>query len=266
MGHDPSEMGTEELEAQIKAASDNVIALKGSGGEKPAIAAAVAELLALKDQLPEGHPQKPKPKKKKGGGGNAAPAKAQPAAKKPAAKPAAAKPAAAAPAEGAAFDVDTIGFQNPYSTAVGTRMEVGTVLREGKKLIGKPTSVAGWVKTGRLQENNTLAFIDLNDGSSQKNLQVVVKDSVHNLNDLKAMGTSLVVTGVVTQHPMKEDEVELHVTKVPYIGECPSTGYPLAGKRHPLEHLRTHAHLRPRTNLISAVPRVRSALAFATHS
>merc|ERR1712166_1388121 len=273
MGHDPSEMGTEELEAQIKAASDNVIALKGAGGEKPAIAAAVAELLALKDQLPEGHPQKPKPKKKKGGGGNAAPAKAQPAAKKPAAKPAAAKPAAtkpaapaAAPAEGAAFDVDTIGFQNPYSTAVGTRMEVGTVLREGKKLIGKTISVAGWVKAGRLQENNTLAFIDLNDGSSQKNLQVVVKDSVHNLNDLKAMGTSLVVTGVVTQHPMKEDEVELHVTKVPYIGECPSTGYPLAGKRHPLEHLRTHAHLRPRTNLISAVARVRSALAFATHS
>ena len=120
------------------------------------------ELLALKDQLPEGHPQKPKPKKKKGGGGNAAPAKAQPAAKpaakkqaaaKPAAaKPAAAKPAAAkpaapaaAPAEGAAFDADTIGFQNPYSTAVGTRMEVGTVLREGKKLIGKTISVAGTI-------------------------------------------------------------------------------------------------------------------------
>merc|ERR1712195_90962 len=102
MGHRARTMGTEELEAQIKAASEKVVSLKGEKAEKPAIDAAVKELLALKEQLPEGHPQKPKPKKKKGGGGNAAPAKAQP---KPAAKkPAAAKPAApaAAPAEGAA--------------------------------------------------------------------------------------------------------------------------------------------------------------------
>lgn len=168
-----------------------------------------------------------------------------------------------APAE---FDVDTVGFQNPYSSAVGTRMEVATVLREGKNLIGKTISVAGWVKTGRLQENNTLAFIDLNDGSCQKNLQVVVKDSVHTLNDIKAMGTSLVVTGEVVQHFKQEDQVELHVTKVPFVGACPAGTYPLAGKRHPLEHLRTHAHLRPRSNIISAVARVRSALAFATHS
>jgi len=164
------------------------------------------------------------------------------------------------------FDVDTVGFQNPYSSAVGTRMEVATVLREGKNLIGKTISVAGWVKTGRLQENNTLAFIDLNDGSGQKNLQVVIKDSVHTLNDIKHMGTSLVVTGVVVQHFKQEDQVELHVTKVPFVGACPPDTYPLAGKRHPLEHLRTHAHLRPRSNLISAVARVRSALAFATHS
>jgi len=104
-------MGTEELEAQIKAASEKVVSLKGEKAEKPAIDAAVKELLALKEQLPEGHPQKPKPKKKKGGGGNAAPAKAQPGPKgkkgaKPAAEPkkpaAAAKPAApAAPAAGA---------------------------------------------------------------------------------------------------------------------------------------------------------------------
>jgi isoleucyl-tRNA synthetase len=102
-------MGTEELEAQIKVAADKVVALKAEKAGKPVIDAAVKGLLALKDQLPDGHPQKPKPKKKKGGGGgDAAPAKAQPqpkgkkgAAAAPAAeskKPAAAKPAAAKPA------------------------------------------------------------------------------------------------------------------------------------------------------------------------
>eukprot|EP00656_Telonema_subtile_P005266 TRINITY_DN12395_c0_g1_i4.p1 TRINITY_DN12395_c0_g1~~TRINITY_DN12395_c0_g1_i4.p1 ORF type:complete len:560 (+),score=174.83 TRINITY_DN12395_c0_g1_i4:139-1818(+) len=160
----------------------------------------------------------------------------------------------------------TLGIQNPYSTAVGNRAEVATVLREGPGMVGAEISVGGWVKTGRLQAKDTMAFIELNDGSGQKNLQLVIEAGVHNLKDIVPTGTSLVVTGVLKQHGKFADQVELHVTKVVYSGRCPADVYPLAKGFHPPEHLRAIAHLRPRSNLISAVARVRSALAFATHS
>jgi len=89
---------------------------------------------------------------------------------------------------------------------------------------------------------------------------------VHPLKEIVPTGTSLVVTGELKQHPKEANLVELHATAVPYTGVCQPDVYPLAKGRHPLEHLRSIAHLRPRSNIISAVARVRSSLAYATHS
>jgi asparaginyl-tRNA synthetase len=160
---------------------------------------------------------------------------------------------------------------NPYSSACGNRMDISTVLREGASLVGQSITIAGWVKTGRQQENNTILFLELNDGTTQPNYQVLVRKELHDLKILQPTGTSVVVTGDVVAHPKQEGVTELHATNVSFVGECnpaESNGvpaYPLAKGRHPLEHLRTIAHLRARSNTISAVARVRNALAFATH-
>eukprot|EP00658_Telonema_sp_P-2_P009821 TRINITY_DN1365_c0_g1_i1.p1 TRINITY_DN1365_c0_g1~~TRINITY_DN1365_c0_g1_i1.p1 ORF type:complete len:570 (-),score=147.54 TRINITY_DN1365_c0_g1_i1:73-1782(-) len=160
----------------------------------------------------------------------------------------------------------SIGILNPYSSAVGNRCEVAAVLREGVALLGQVITVSGWVKTGRLQNKDATLFVELNDGSSQKNLQLVVDSAVHPLKEIATTGTSLVCVGEIKQHPKNADLVEVHVTKVMYAGHCPADVYPLAKGFHPPEHLRSIAHLRARSNLISAVARVRSALAYATHS
>jgi len=147
-------------------------------------------------------------------------------------------------------------------------MDIKTVRQAGSVLEGKEVTVAGWVKKGRLQENNTLLFLELNDGSTPKNFQVVVKQEIGDINSMKATGGSVVATGVIKAHPDQAKyagEFELHATSVPFVGACNAKDYPLAKGRHPMEFLRTIAHLRARSNIISSVARVRNALAFATH-
>jgi asparaginyl-tRNA synthetase len=144
-------------------------------------------------------------------------------------------------------------------------MDIKTVLKVGPSLVGSNVTVAGWVKTGRLQEAGTLAFLELNDGSTPSNFQVLVNKDIHDVKALQTTGTSVVVTGEIKAHPKKEGEVEMHATAVPFVGPCDGAKYPLAKGKHPLEHLRSIAHLRSRSNIISSVARVRNALAFATH-
>ncbi|PIS02026.1 MAG: asparagine--tRNA ligase [Chlamydiae bacterium CG10_big_fil_rev_8_21_14_0_10_42_34] len=117
----------------------------------------------------------------------------------------------------------------------------------------------GWVRTVRDQK--TFTFIEINDGSTLKNLQVVMDGNVPNL----ATGASLIVHGHLVESPGKNQSVELRASEVHVIGTCDPAKYPLQKKRHSFEYLRTIAHLRPRTNTQGAVMRVRNALSFATH-
>lgn len=127
-----------------------------------------------------------------------------------------------------------------------------------EKLVGKKVTVCGWVRTVRDQK--TFAFIEVNDGSTLANLQVVALEA-----NLLTTGASISVTGHLVNSPGKNQALELKADTVQLFGACDATKYPLQKKRHSFEFLRTIAHLRPRTNTQGAVLRVRSALAFATH-
>ena len=128
-------------------------------------------------------------------------------------------------------------------------------------LIGKTVTVSGWVRTVRDQKS--FAFIELNDGSTLANLQIISQDAntIENLHT----GVSLTATGVLAESPGKNQALEMQAKEIRIIGACSPEKYPLQKKRHSFEYLRTIAHLRPRTNTQGAVLRVRSALAFATH-
>ncbi len=127
-------------------------------------------------------------------------------------------------------------------------------------------TVQGWVRTKRDAKN--LAFLEINDGSSLKGLQVVIDKTSEEIEQILgtiATGAAVEVTGALVESQGKGQRVELQGTTVTLIGEAPSD-YPLQKKRHSFEFLRDIAHLRPRTNTIGAVARVRSALSFAVHS
>lgn len=134
------------------------------------------------------------------------------------------------------------------------------------KGIGEDVTIKGWVKTVRNQK--TFTFVEVNDGSTFSNLQVIINSDIPNyektLEDLST-GASVAVTGTIVESPGKNQEVEIHAKEFSVIGKCDPESYPLQKKRHSYEFLRTIAHLRPRTNTIGAVTRVRNALAFATH-
>ena len=129
---------------------------------------------------------------------------------------------------------------------------------------GDEITVAGWVRTKR--EGKNVAFINLNDGSTIKNLQVVANPSEFSeLLDSINTGTSLIVSGALIESQGSGQNVELNATKIEVIGKADPEKYPLQSKRHSLEFLREIAHLRPRTNTLSAVYRIRHALIFAVH-
>merc|ERR1712232_840990 len=129
-------------------------------------------------------------------------------------------------------------------------------------------AVKGWVRTVRKQK--TLAFVEVNDGSNLAGIQCVLPfdkiddDTVKEIGRLTT-GCSVHVTGPLVKSQGGKQAVELSATSLRIIGDCPGENYPLAKKRHSLEYLRTIAHLRPRTNTVAAVARVRSTLAGAIH-
>ncbi len=130
----------------------------------------------------------------------------------------------------------------------------------------KVISVEGWVRTKRDSKN--VCFLELNDGSSLKGLQIVVnKENFNNCDILSdiATGTALVCTGKLVASQGGNQKTELDCSSIEIVGPCP-VDYPLQKKRHTIEYLREIAHLRPRTNLIGAVMRVRNTLAYAIHS
>ncbi len=143
--------------------------------------------------------------------------------------------------------------------------KIAAVFAGKEALDGQTITVGGWARTIRDMKN--FAFIELNDGSCMKNLQVVMDNgTLDNYREIAAqnVGTALIVTGTVVLTPEAKQPLELKASQIEVEG--PSTpDYPLQKKRHKVEFLRTIQHLRPRTNLFSAAYRVRSAAAFAIH-
>lgn len=130
-------------------------------------------------------------------------------------------------------------------------------------LIGKPVTVCGWVRTSRDSKN--MAFLELNDGTSLKHLQIVIdKSAITDISEYMKLGTSVKVEGTVVKSVVAADSVEINAEKITVLGTCPPE-YPLQKKRHTLEYLRTIPALRVRTNTFHAVLRVRSTVSACIH-
>jgi len=137
----------------------------------------------------------------------------------------------------------------------------------GASRVGEELELRGWARSVRTQKG--MAFIDLNDGSAISGMQAVVNEGsaaweVANSGSVST-GAALRVKGKLVASPGGKQAAELAVDELEVIGAADSETYPLQKKRHTLEYLRSIAHLRPRTNTIGAVARVRNQLAYATH-
>jgi len=133
--------------------------------------------------------------------------------------------------------------------------------------IGLTKTVEGWVRTKRNAGN--FSFIEINDGSSLTNLQILVGNDLPNYKEeIKKVttGCALSVTGELTESPAEGQKVELHARTLEVIGWADPQNYPLQKKRHSFEYLRDISHLRPRTNALGAVTRVRSRLSYSVHT
>ncbi|MBT9177329.1 MAG: Asparagine--tRNA ligase [Firmicutes bacterium] len=143
-------------------------------------------------------------------------------------------------------------------------VSVKSLYRDTAVHLNQAVTVSGWIRT--LRASNTIGFIELNDGSFFKNVQVVFDASCPDFASLAKLpiATAITVRGkVVTSDAAKQPfEIFAHAINVEAMSD---NDYPLQKKRHSLEYLREIAHLRPRTNLFSAVFRVRSVLAHAIH-
>ncbi|KAK6147772.1 hypothetical protein DH2020_018684 [Rehmannia glutinosa] len=138
---------------------------------------------------------------------------------------------------------------------------------KGAGLAGQKVRIGGWVKTGREADKGSFAFLEVNDGSCPGNLQVMVKAVVYKLSDVTPTGTCVHVEGLLKTPPKgAKQSIELEVERVIDVGTVDAAKYPLPKTNFSLEFLRDFVHLRPRTNTISAIARIRNALAYATHT
>ena len=144
-------------------------------------------------------------------------------------------------------------------------LEVKSLYRKSEEYVGKKVCVAGWIRTARISKS--FGFIELNDGSFFKNIQIVVDENkLDNFKKISklAISSAILVEGELVKVDNAKNPIEIHATKLIVEGDSDSS-YPLQKKKHTFEYLRTIAHLRPRSNTFSAVFRVRSVVAFALH-
>ena len=145
------------------------------------------------------------------------------------------------------------------------RMKIAAIFADQEQLGGKEITVCGWART--IRDMKTFGFIELNDGSCFRNLQVVMSaDELHNYKEIAGqnVGAALIVRGIVVLTPEAKQPLELRAAQITVEGRS-TPDYPLQKKRHSVEFLRTIQHRRPRTNLFAATLRVRSAAAYAVH-
>ena len=139
----------------------------------------------------------------------------------------------------------------------------------GKVQVGQEVTLAGWIRTRR-DSKAGFSFLAVNDGSGFDSVQVIANNTLENYeSDVLKLTTScgVVVDGIVQESQGQGQSVEVVAKKIVVTGfvEDPDT-YPMSAKRHSVEYLREYAHLRPRTNLMGAVMRIRNTLAYAIHS
>ena len=145
------------------------------------------------------------------------------------------------------------------------RTTIAAIFADQERLSGQAVTVMGWART--IRDMKTFGFIELNDGSCFKNLQVVLDaGALDNYKEITGqnVGAALIVRGEVVLTPQAKQPLEVKAASVAVEGPS-APDYPLQKKRHGVEFLRTIQHLRPRTNLFSAAFRVRSAAAHAIH-
>ncbi len=141
---------------------------------------------------------------------------------------------------------------------------IDTLLKE--KPTGRRICVAGWVRTRR--DTGSFSFVEINDGSCLANLQLIADKNLPNYESeivRLTAGCSVTVRGLHAESPAKGQSVEVQAEEIRIVGWADPEHYPLQKKRHSFEFLRDIAHLRPRTNAIGAVSRIRSRLTYAVH-
>ena len=132
--------------------------------------------------------------------------------------------------------------------------------------VGSGVTVAGWLRTRR--DSSGFSFLEVNDGSCLANMQVIADKNLANYeSEIKKLttGCSIVVRGELKESPAKGQRVEILADSIEVVGWADPEHYPLQKKRHSFEFLREIAHLRPRTNALGGVARVRSRLSYAIH-
>lgn len=143
-------------------------------------------------------------------------------------------------------------------------MELRILLKDIDKYLDKEVTLSGWIKKNRDQKN--FGFIEFNDGTSFKGIQVVYDEKISNFDEIAKLNiySSIKVTGKVVKSIGKGQAYEISASNISVYNTC-DENYPLQNKRHSVEFLRTIAHLRPRTNTFNAVFKVRSLLSYAIH-
>lgn len=141
---------------------------------------------------------------------------------------------------------------------------IKNLYRDTERYVDKCVEVSGWVRT--IRDSKNFGFIEVNDGSFFKNVQVVFDSSISNFEDIKklSISSSITVKGNVVKTDNAKQPFEIKANAVEIINQA-DLDYPLQKKRHSFEYLRTISHLRPRTNTFNAVFRVRSILSYAIH-
>lgn len=128
--------------------------------------------------------------------------------------------------------------------------------------LGQDITVCGWVRTSRDSKN--MAFLEINDGTSLKHLQIVIDKNIITNSDFMTLGCSVKVNGTLVESLLQKGNIEINAKRVTVLGDCPSD-YPLQKKRCTLEYLRSMPHIRVRTNTFNAVFRVRSIISACIH-
>lgn len=141
---------------------------------------------------------------------------------------------------------------------------IRSLYRQTDDFLSKEVTISGWIRT--LRASNAFGFIEVNDGSFFKNIQIVFDEKMSNFKEISKLpiSSSISVVGTLVETPNAKQPFEIQATEITIEGMS-NSDYPLQKKRHTFEYLRSIAHLRPRSNAFSATFRVRSVAAYAIH-
>ena len=144
------------------------------------------------------------------------------------------------------------------------KLVIKDLYKNTNEYANKEVTLEGWVRT--IRDSKTFGFIELNDGSFFKNVQIVFSDKLENFAEIAklSISSSIKVTGTFVITENAKQPFEIQASNIEILNLC-DLEYPLQKKRHSFEYLRTISHLRPRTNTFNAVFRVRSVFAYAIH-